>query len=132
MSKCRFCSELTLAMALICFTGHLGRVSRRFLNLRQVPHPAAVVHSARLFSEAVSSGGGEAEKRLVSILQGRFPEATDIAVVDISGGCGSMYEVFVQAPDFKGLRIVKQHQIVTDALKAEIPSMHGPLVFPVP
>lgn len=36
-----------------------------------------------------------------------------------------MYEVYVQAPEFKGVRIVKQHQMVTDALKAEIKEMHG-------
>ena len=51
--------------------------------------------------------------------------ATDLAVVDISGGCGSMYEVYVEAPDFKGMRIVKQHQMVTNALKAQIKDMHG-------
>lgn len=50
---------------------------------------------------------------------------TDIAVVDISGGCGSMYEVYVEAPDFTGIRVVRQHQLVTDALKAEIKDMHG-------
>ena len=35
----------------------------------------------------------EAEEKLVSALAAAFPKATDIAVVDISGGCGSMYEV---------------------------------------
>ena len=49
----------------------------------------------------------------------------DIAVVDVSGGCGSMYEVHVEAPDFKNMRIVKQHQLVTKALAKEIKDMHG-------
>ena len=66
-----------------------------------------------------------AEMVLINILKEKFPSATDIAVVDISGGCGSMYEVFVESPAFKGIRIVKQHQMVTDALKAEIKDMHG-------
>eukprot|EP00088_Acartia_fossae_P031497 TRINITY_DN3236_c0_g2_i1.p1 TRINITY_DN3236_c0_g2~~TRINITY_DN3236_c0_g2_i1.p1 ORF type:complete len:129 (+),score=13.47 TRINITY_DN3236_c0_g2_i1:39-425(+) len=66
-----------------------------------------------------------AETNLIRVLAERFPKATDIAVVDISGGCGSMYEVYVEAPDFKGIRIVKQHQLVTEALKKEIGDMHG-------
>ena len=66
-----------------------------------------------------------AELILINILREKFPSATDIAVVDISGGCGSMYEVFVESPAFKGIRIVKQHQMVTEALKAEIKDMHG-------
>eukprot|EP00094_Tigriopus_californicus_P006583 TCALIF_06339-PA protein Name:"Similar to Bola3 BolA-like protein 3 (Mus musculus)" AED:0.34 eAED:0.34 QI:0/0/0/0.33/1/1/3/0/141 len=77
------------------------------------------------FSCSDASEGGSAEQKLIDILKNRFPKATDIAVVDISGGCGSMYEVYVEAPDFKGVRTVKQHQLVTEALKAEIPAMHG-------
>ena len=65
------------------------------------------------------------EMNLIDILKEKFPSATDIAVVDISGGCGSMYEVFVESPAFKGIRIVKQHQMVNEALKAEIKDMHG-------
>ena len=36
-----------------------------------------------------------------------------------------MYEVYVEAPDFKGVRAVRQHQMITDTLKAEIKDMHG-------
>jgi len=70
---------------------------------------------------APSSG----EQALIAALAKSFPNATDIAVVDISGGCGSMFEVFIEAPDFQGVRLVKQHQMVTKALKAEIGEMHG-------
>ena len=66
-----------------------------------------------------------AEEQLIKVLAEAFPQATDIAVVDVSGGCGSMYEVHVEAPDFKNLRIVKQHQMVTAALQKQIKSMHG-------
>ena len=66
-----------------------------------------------------------AEENLIKILSTAFPKATDIAVVDVSGGCGSMYEVHIEAPDFAGMRIVKQHQLVTKALSAEIKDMHG-------
>jgi len=70
---------------------------------------------------APSSG----EQAIIAALAKSFPNATDIAVVDISGGCGSMFEVFIEAPDFRGVRLVKQHQLVTKALKAEIGEMHG-------
>ena len=36
-----------------------------------------------------------------------------------------MYEVFVEAPDFAKMRIVKQHQLVTAALSSQIKDMHG-------
>jgi len=65
------------------------------------------------------------EQAIIAALAKSFPNATDIAVVDISGGCGSMFEVFIEAPDFRGVRLVKQHQLVTKALKAEIGEMHG-------
>lgn len=78
--------------------------------------------SIRAFS---SEANAPNEQKLIERLQARFPKATDVAVVDVSGGCGSMFEVFVEAPDFKGLRIVKQHKLVNDALKSEIKEMHG-------
>ena len=66
-----------------------------------------------------------AEEQIIKILADSFPKATDIAVVDVSGGCGSMYEVHVEAPDFANLRVVKQHQLVTKALASQIKDMHG-------
>ena len=66
-----------------------------------------------------------AEENLIKMLSTAFPKATDIAVVDVSGGCGSMYEVHIEAPDFGGMRTVKQHQLVTKALSTQIKDMHG-------
>lgn len=99
-------------------------IARQFLLFSSSPRVASLQNSSSKFSSDASEGGS-AEQKLISILKNRFPKATDIAVVDISGGCGSMYEVYVEAPDFKGVRTVKQHQLVTEALKAEIPAMHG-------
>jgi len=83
---------------------------------------SSILHST---TSPMSSGPSPAEESLISVLAASFPTATDIAVVDISGGCGSMYEVFVEAPDFKGVRTVKQHQMVTKALSSQIKDMHG-------
>lgn len=52
-------------------------------------------------------------------------QAQHISVVDISGGCGAMYEIVVETKEFKGLSRVKQHQVITDTLKTEIKDMHG-------
>ncbi|EFX68665.1 hypothetical protein DAPPUDRAFT_301274 [Daphnia pulex] len=65
------------------------------------------------------------ESLLVGILKQKFPTAKYIEVQDISGGCGAMYEIFVETIDFKGLNTVKQHRLVTEALKKEIQDMHG-------
>mmetsp|Transcript_26623 Transcript_26623/g.86185 ORF Transcript_26623/g.86185 Transcript_26623/m.86185 type:complete len:112 (-) Transcript_26623:70-405(-) len=52
-------------------------------------------------------------------------EATSAEVNDVSGGCGSFYKIDVESPKFRGLTIVKQHRLVTDALKDEIAQAHG-------
>jgi len=88
--------------------------------------PVSCHQQIRLFSKSkIFKQQSAAEEQMIKILADSFPGATDIAVVDVSGGCGSMYEVHVEAPDFKNMRIVKQHQLVTKALAKEIKDMHG-------
>lgn len=65
------------------------------------------------------------EKDLTEILKRNFPKAKNVIVEDISGGCGAMYNVYVESIDLKGLSVVKQHQAVTNALKEQIKSFHG-------
>lgn len=36
-----------------------------------------------------------------------------------------MYEVYVQSCEFQNLNTVKQHRLVTEALKTQIKEMHG-------
>ena len=79
------------------------------------------VDNVRLFSTSTPPN----EQQLIDQLRVKFPNATDIVVADVSGGCGAMFEVFVEAPEFKGMRVVKQHQMVNQALKSEIKEMHG-------
>ncbi|KAJ8343796.1 hypothetical protein SKAU_G00311250 [Synaphobranchus kaupii] len=69
------------------------------------------------------------EVRITEILKDRFPQATSVEVVDISGGCGAMYEVHIESDEFKGKRTVQQHQLVNQALKDEIKGMHGLRIF---
>ncbi len=69
------------------------------------------------------------EVKLINILKDKFPKANKIIVQDISGGCGSMFDVFVESVEFKDLRLVKRHKLITEALKNEIKSMHGLTIY---
>ncbi|XP_006641393.2 bolA-like protein 3 [Lepisosteus oculatus] len=71
----------------------------------------------------------DGEQRIIQILKEQFPEAKSLKVVDISGGCGAMYEVHVESHEFKGKRTVQQHQLINEALKDEIKAMHGLRIF---
>ncbi|KAF8923728.1 bola protein [Dissophora ornata] len=66
----------------------------------------------------------EGEKHLYSKLFEKF-QPSKLVVEDISGGCGSMYQVEVVSPAFKDLTMVKQHRLVNETLKEEIKGMHG-------
>ena len=52
---------------------------------------------------------------LESLLRGAFPDATEVEVVDRTGG-GDHFQVTVAAPRFEGLSLVDQHRLVYDAL----------------
>ncbi|XP_025202713.1 bolA-like protein 3 [Melanaphis sacchari] len=74
-------------------------------------------------SKVATLKGGE--NILYSSLQKKFPQAKEIKIKDISGGCGAIFEVFISTTEFKGLSIVKQHQLINEVLKDQIKSMHG-------
>ncbi|XP_052712904.1 bolA-like protein 3 [Crassostrea angulata] len=92
-----------------------------------------IFRSARLYLPAIARRGycdanidlTEGEKKIISVLKTKFPSATKVEAQDISGGCGAMYTVFVEAEEFRGQRTIKQHRMVNEALKEEIKDMHG-------
>ncbi|XP_061819504.1 bolA-like protein 3 [Nerophis lumbriciformis] len=71
----------------------------------------------------------DGEVRIAKILKEKFPLASSLKVVDISGGCGAMYEVHIESSEFKDKRTIQQHQLVNQALKEEIQGMHGLRIF---
>ncbi|CAI6364494.1 unnamed protein product [Macrosiphum euphorbiae] len=92
--------------------------------------------SAKLFSTNLSALRKYSDTPNVSTLKGgenilylslqkKFPQAKEIKIKDISGGCGAIFEVFISTTEFKGMSMVKQHQLITEVLKDEIKSMHG-------
>ena len=54
-------------------------------------------------------------ERLQTLLEGAFPDAEDVEVVDRTGG-GDHFHVTVVSPRFAGLSLVDQHRLVYDAL----------------
>ncbi|XP_047437199.1 bolA-like protein 3 [Mugil cephalus] len=99
----------------------------------------SVVSALRVLrsNQVVVSGQGhrclstqtDGETRIATILKEKFPLASSLKVVDISGGCGAMYEIHIESSEFKGKRTVQQHQLVNQALKDEIQGMHGLRIF---
>ncbi|KAI5949418.1 hypothetical protein KGF54_005653 [Candida jiufengensis] len=67
---------------------------------------------------------GEYETKIYDILNSEF-QPTNLKVQDVSGGCGSMFAIFVESSKFKGLPMIKQHRLVNDLLKDEIKQWHG-------
>ncbi|KAI0773832.1 bola-like protein [Fomes fomentarius] len=50
---------------------------------------------------------------------------TELHVQDISGGCGTFYNIIIASEEFVGLPLVKQQRLVNQALKEEIEGIHG-------
>lgn len=84
--------------------------------------------SAKCLAEQASFST-EGEKNIHETLKEKFPLATEVQVQDISGGCGSMYEIYITSAEFKGKKTVLQHRMVNDALAQEIKDMHGLRIF---
>ena len=53
--------------------------------------------------------------RLEDLLRRAFPDATEVAVEDRTGG-GDHFQVVVASPSLTGLSLVDQHRLVYDAL----------------
>jgi stress-induced morphogen len=56
---------------------------------------------------------------LQELLSEAFPDATELSVVDRTGG-GDHFQVTVASPRFDGLSLVDQHRLVYDALAAPL------------
>jgi stress-induced morphogen len=60
-----------------------------------------------------------ATEPLHALLEQAFPDATELSVVDRTGG-GDHFQVTVTSPRFGGLSLVDQHRLVYDALAAPL------------
>nr|CAI5861081.1 unnamed protein product [Callosobruchus analis] len=71
-----------------------------------------------------NSKGPVNEGAILDKLRQRFPDAT-VTVEDTSGGCGAMFNIYVETKEFTGLNITKQHKLVYETLKEQIGKIHG-------
>ncbi|CAI5738833.1 unnamed protein product [Hyaloperonospora brassicae] len=92
-------------------------VMRMAAAKRPVPRRACL-------SSSTDGTGTEAEQAMHVALQQQL-KAEHVKVTDVSGGCGSMFDVEVVSAQFAGQSRVKQHRMVNEVLKNEIKNMHG-------
>lgn len=94
------------------------------MQVLRLQRPAPLVLH-RHQSDTSAQNTTDGERRVITKLQQTFPKAAEIRVHDISGGCGSMFEVHIVSEEFRDVRTVLQHRMVNEALKDEIKNMHG-------
>ena len=63
--------------------------------------------------------GAVAAEPLQALLQQAFPDATELSVLDRTGG-GDHFQVNVTSPRFEGLSLIDQHKLVYAALAAPL------------
>jgi len=64
------------------------------------------------------------EQLIKNVLTDKFAPIL-LNVQDVSGGCGSMFNVLIVSDGFKGQTPVKRHRAVHEVLKEDIKEMHG-------
>ncbi|KAK7061457.1 bola-like protein, partial [Favolaschia claudopus] len=95
-------------------------------SLRRCVQPA--LRSVRRFSDVPpppppSESTGK-EQIIHKKLMERF-SPSHLQIFDASGGCGTFFAISIASQEFKGLSMVKQHQLVTRTIKEEIEEIHG-------
>ncbi|KAI6151757.1 bola-like protein [Pisolithus tinctorius] len=90
-----------------------------------------IVVSRPSWPRALSTSVTDMEKAIISKLTERF-SPTELAVQDVSGGCGAFFAIKVASEKFRGLPTVKQHMLVTEVLKKEIGGIHGLQIKTIP
>ncbi|KAJ6539045.1 bola protein [Mycena capillaripes] len=84
--------------------------------------PAAL--RLRTFSDAMPRSAPNKEQLIYNKLTERF-SPSQLQISDVSGGCGTFFAITIASEAFKGIPMVKQHQLVTQTIKAEIEEIHG-------
>ncbi|EJF63025.1 bola-like protein [Dichomitus squalens LYAD-421 SS1] len=79
---------------------------------------------ARWYSAAQANFSTDSERLIHQKLTEKF-KPTELHVEDVSGGCGTFYNIIIASEEFKGLPLVKQQRLVNQTLKEEIKGIHG-------
>ncbi|EGG19369.1 bolA family protein [Cavenderia fasciculata] len=100
----------------------------RFINTNR---NSITTSSIRYFSASSKDQDAQCDpkgEKIKSVLQEAL-NPTVLEVLDMSGGCGSMYRIEVESHEFKGKSTLQQHKRVNQLLKEVIPSLHGLTLF---
>ncbi len=88
------------------------------------------INSLRCFSSSSHSHDHShetpppSEAQIKDILTRDF-QPVKVEVKDVSGGCGAMFDIYVESSKFNGKSIVAQHKMVNQSLQVQIKGMHG-------
>ncbi|KAI3420319.1 hypothetical protein GPALN_003629 [Globodera pallida] len=91
-------------------------------------HAVSSLIAFRPFTDGhMADEGPLTAERVTKILRAKFSETdgSQVHVEDISGGCGAMFHVRVESPQFSGVTRVNQHKMINEVLRSEIKDMHG-------
>ncbi|KAF2147331.1 uncharacterized protein K452DRAFT_240730 [Aplosporella prunicola CBS 121167] len=82
--------------------------------------------SARTDVEAsrAQASSGVTPESLKSTLEQKLG-ATHVEIVDMSGGCGQMFEAIIVSPEFAKKTTLARHRLVNAALKEQIAAIHA-------
>lgn len=72
-----------------------------------------LANTPRFSARLSSASGSEAERAMHAALVAQLA-ADHVKVTDVSGGCGSMFDVEVVSARFEGQSRVKQHRMVNE------------------
>jgi stress-induced morphogen len=64
------------------------------------------------------------QEEFKQILQERL-QTTYLEVEDNSGGCGTMFSVFIVSPNFEGKSLLERQRFVNDSIKEELKGIHA-------
>src|SRR5215831_10133781 len=85
----------------------------------QTAHACDASQSRNRAEGALATITAMATEPLHALLEQAFPDATELNVVDRTGG-GDHFQVTVTSPQFEGLSLVDQHRLVYEALAAPL------------
>lgn len=103
-------------------TGAFGRIRTSLAAMFRNPGMSSLLTKWKGTDAAARSA---VEMQLIKKLQERIPQTKEVDVIDISHGCGDMYEVHVVSPHFKGKSLVQQHRLIQTAIGDDIRNWHG-------
>lgn len=73
-----------------------------------------------LFNFRTFASKAELEDKLNQLLK-----IEKLEVIDMSGNCGTSFQIKIKSPDFNGKTMIAQHRMINDILKDELKDIHA-------